>query len=146
MTHGFFLFMHIQCIDRSYFKGMILPYCVYVLQSQRDLLLYHGFTTNLEQRIRNHNAGKTISTSKRMPLRLIFCEYYLSRKDAMRREKYFKTTQGKRMLRLMLRNTLKEIRYPINQPKWHSSVHGFFRGKSQRGSAEGKQAHFIAVK
>ncbi|WP_424281408.1 GIY-YIG nuclease family protein [Eudoraea sp.] len=43
---------------------MILPYCIYVLQSQRDLLLYRGFTTNLEQRIRNHNAGKTRSTSK----------------------------------------------------------------------------------
>ncbi|WP_424302264.1 GIY-YIG nuclease family protein [Eudoraea sp.] len=57
-------FVHLLCIDRSNFKGMILPYYVYVFQSQRDLLIYHGFTTNLEQRIRNHNAGKTRSTSK----------------------------------------------------------------------------------
>lgn len=93
---------------------MLLPYCVYILQSKKDLLLYHGFTTNIEQRLKNHNAGGTKSTSKRMPLQLIFCEYYLSRKDAMRREKYFKTTQGKRMLKLMLPNTLKEIKYPIS--------------------------------
>ncbi|NNJ88228.1 MAG: GIY-YIG nuclease family protein [Eudoraea sp.] len=92
---------------------MILPYCVYVLQSEKDLLFYHGFTTNIENRLRDHNAGRTISTSKRMPLRLIFCEFYLCKKDAMRREKYFKTTQGKRMLKLMLRNTLKKIGYPL---------------------------------
>jgi len=46
------------------FKRMILPYYVYVLQSQRDLLLYRGLTTNLEQRIRNHIAGITLSISK----------------------------------------------------------------------------------
>ncbi|WP_424372341.1 GIY-YIG nuclease family protein [Muriicola sp.] len=91
---------------------MILPYCVYVLQSEKDLLFYHGYTTNLKQRLKNHNAGKTKSTSKRRPLRLIFCEYYLSQQDAQRREKYFKTNQGKRMLKLMLRNTLRIIHYP----------------------------------
>ena len=106
-----FCFMHLLCIDRTYFKCMILPYCVYVLQSQRDLLLYHGFTTNLEQRIRNHNEGKTISTSKRRPLKLIYCELFLSKKDAIRRESYFKTTQGKRMLKLVIRNTLRKVNY-----------------------------------
>ncbi len=91
---------------------MILPYCVYVLQSEKDLLLYHGFTTNIQKRIKDHNLGKTSSTSKRRPLKLIYCEFFLSKKDAMRRERYFKTTQGKRMLKLMIRNTLKEIDYP----------------------------------
>jgi putative endonuclease len=91
---------------------MILPYCVYVLQSQKDLLLYHGFTTNIERRITEHNSGKTISTSKRKPLNLVYCELFISKKDAIRREKYFKTTQGKRMLKLMLRDTLVKINYP----------------------------------
>jgi putative endonuclease len=91
---------------------MILPYCVYVLQSEKDLLLYHGFTTNLENRIEDHNAGKTISTSKRRPLRLVYCEFFMSKTDALRREKYFKTTAGKRMLKLLLRDTLERINYP----------------------------------
>ncbi|MBT8288308.1 MAG: GIY-YIG nuclease family protein [Bacteroidia bacterium] len=91
---------------------MVLPYCVYVLQSEKDFLLYHGFTSNLDKRLKDHNAGKTISTSKRRPLKLIYCEYFLSKEDAMRRESYFKTTQGKRMLKLMLRYTLKKIDYP----------------------------------
>ncbi|WP_419179930.1 GIY-YIG nuclease family protein [Aureisphaera galaxeae] len=93
---------------------MMLPFCVYILQSEKDLLLYHGFTTNIEKRLKDHNAGRTISTSKRMPLRLVFCEFYMSKEDAMRREKYFKTSQGKRMLKLMLRETLKDIDYPRN--------------------------------
>jgi len=85
---------------------------VYVLQSERDLLLYHGFTANIDKRLVAHNGGKTISTSKRRPLKLVFCEFYLSKKDAMRREKYFKTTQGKRMLKLLLRDTFIQINYP----------------------------------
>jgi hypothetical protein len=36
-------------------------------------------------------------------------EFYLSKLDALRREKYFKTDQGKRMLKLILRDTLKEL-------------------------------------
>jgi putative endonuclease len=91
---------------------MILPYCVYVLQSQKDLLFYHGFTTNIKRRIEEHNAGKTNSTAKRKPLKLVYCELFISRKDAIRREKYFKSTQGKRMLKLLLRDTLAKINYP----------------------------------
>lgn len=91
---------------------MILPYCVYILQSERDLLLYHGYTTNVQRRLKDHNAGYTISTSKRRPLKLVYCELFISKKDAVRRESYFKTTQGKRMLKLHLRDTLLLINYP----------------------------------
>jgi putative endonuclease len=89
---------------------MILPYCVYVLFSERDYHLYHGFSTNLVKRILDHNAGSTKSTGKRRPLKLIYCEFFLTKKDARRREAYFKTTQGKRMLKLILRDSLIDIR------------------------------------
>ena len=91
---------------------MILPYCVYVLQSEKNLLLYHGFTTDILKRVKGHNAGNTNSTSKRRPLKLIYCEFFLSKEDATRRESYFKTSQGKRMLKLILRDTLVQIEYP----------------------------------
>ena len=91
---------------------MILPFCTYVLQSEKDLLLYCGFTTNIEKRIKDHNSGGTNSTSKRRPLKLIYCEFFLSKEDASRRESYFKTTVGKRMLKLVLRDTLTKIDYP----------------------------------
>jgi putative endonuclease len=90
---------------------MILPYCVYVLFSHRDHKLYIGYSTNLRARIIHHNKGGTISTSKRRPLKLIYCEYHLSKPDAKRREKYFKTTAGKKALKFMLRIALRELDY-----------------------------------
>ena len=88
-----------------------LPFCVYVLFSMKDKLFYIGYTTKLEQRIINHSKGFTKSTKGRRPLILVFCEYYLSKEDAKRREKYFKTTAGKKALNLMLRSTKDIIGY-----------------------------------
>ena len=94
---------------------MILPFCVYVLFSEKDNLLYIGYTTDITNRLANHNKGGTKSTSKRRPLRLIFCEMYLSKVDAQRREKYLKTTAGKKALKLMLRSTMAELGYAGTQ-------------------------------
>ncbi len=88
---------------------MPLPYCTYVLFSLRDHHFYIGYTTNLPERIKDHNKGGTKSTAPRRPLKLIFCEFYIHQLDAERREKYFKTTAGKKALKLMLRETLKEL-------------------------------------
>jgi putative endonuclease len=90
---------------------MPLPYCVYILFSRKDLLLYIGFTTDIDQRVRNHNEGKTKSTASRRPLELVFCEFYLFSSDARRREMYFKTTAGKKALKLMLGETLLKLGY-----------------------------------
>ena len=90
---------------------MILPFCVYILFSHKDHLLYTGFTTNIVERIKNHNDGKTKSTAPRRPLELIFCEFYLFEADARKREMYFKTTAGKKAVKLMLGRTLLKLGY-----------------------------------
>ena len=83
-----------------------LPFCVYVLISRKDHLLYIGYTSNLKQRIQDHANGDTKSTAPRRPLELIYCEFHTSKNDAIRREGYFKTTAGKKTLNLMLREAL----------------------------------------
>ncbi len=90
---------------------MILPFCVYVLYSELDEQLYMGFTTNLENRLAQHQDGNVKSTKARRPFRLIFCEFYPNKNDALRREKYFKTTSGKRSLYIMLNEWLFELDY-----------------------------------
>ncbi len=96
----------------------LLPYAVYVLFSEKDHLLYVGFTTDINKRIINHNNGDTTSTKHRRPLKLIFAEYYLFKEDAMYREKYFKSSKGKRALKLMLNYTLTSLGYKIfEEPK-----------------------------
>ncbi|MBN2559987.1 MAG: GIY-YIG nuclease family protein [Phycisphaerae bacterium] len=83
-----------------------LQYCVYVLLSHKDGKLYIGFSTDLKQRLTAHFNGHVEATSHRRPLELIYCEYHKARSDALRREGYFKTTMGKKALRLMLREGL----------------------------------------
>jgi len=90
---------------------MPLPFCVYILFSQKDFMLYAGFTSNLEARIKNHNAGLTKSTSYRRPLMLIFCEFYMFEADARKREMYFKTNMGKKAIKLMLGSSLEKLGY-----------------------------------
>jgi putative endonuclease len=84
-------------------------YYVYILYSLKDHKMYIGYTTNLKKRLADHNQGKTKSTSPRRPFKLLFCEAYISKVDAMRREKYFKTTAGKKTIKLMLKESLNEI-------------------------------------
>jgi putative endonuclease len=74
-------------------------------------MLYVGYSTNLQKRIISHNSGGNKSTPYRRPLRLIFCEFYLFEKDARNREMYFKTTSGKKALKLMPRSTLHTLGY-----------------------------------
>jgi putative endonuclease len=88
---------------------MPLPYCVYILFSKKDFELYTGYTSNLEARIKDHNSGGTKSTSYRRPLELIFCEFYLFEEDARKRENYFKTSMGKKAIKLMLKTTLEKM-------------------------------------
>ncbi|MDP2951053.1 MAG: GIY-YIG nuclease family protein [bacterium] len=59
---------------------------VYILQSKHDGNFYIGYTTNLSQRIKQHNAKKNFSTKGRAPLELIYAEACLNEDDAKRRE------------------------------------------------------------
>jgi len=79
-------------------------YFVYVLKSQKDGELYTGFTSNLERRLLEHNQGLEISTKSRIPFELIYYEWCIDKKDAIRREKYLKSGWGKRYLKLRLKD------------------------------------------
>ena len=81
-----------------------MMYYVYVLKSMKDNKLYIGYTGDLKRRVNEHNNGESISTKSRRPLKLIYYEACLSKKDALHREKYLKTTYGHRYLRNRLNN------------------------------------------
>jgi putative endonuclease len=80
-------------------------YYVYILLlSNKDL--YTGRTDDLKRRIPEHERGGVESTRHYRPLKLIHYEAYLLRTDADRRERFLKTTEGKRLLRQQLRDIL----------------------------------------
>ena len=81
---------------------------VYFLKSkEKPDQLYVGYSTDLKQRLKRHNAGLVQSTKPYKPWELIFYEAYKTSPDAKRREKYLKTTKGRKTLRLMLKDSLK---------------------------------------
>jgi len=88
----------------------ILQYCIYVLISLKENNLYIGLTTDLKQRLTDHFHGRSAATAPRRPFKLIYCEYFYSKHDAYRREKYLKTTVGKRMLKLLLKESLNSFK------------------------------------
>jgi len=85
-------------------------YYVYILHLSNNQL-YTGFTNDLERRIREHKSGKSEYTSRVYGIRLIHYECYQLKSDALRREKFLKTTEGKELLRKQIRDVLLEIKY-----------------------------------
>jgi putative endonuclease len=87
-----------------------LTHCVYILFSRKDGKLYTGYTSDLSRRLTEHHQGRSKSTACRRPLVLLKAEFYRSESDARRREAYLKTTAGKKGVRLMLQDTLHEMK------------------------------------
>jgi putative endonuclease len=67
---------------------------------------YTGYTSDLKRRIKEHRSGKSKFTKQNLPVKLIHYEAYLLKKDAQRREKYLKTTEGKKFLKQQLKELL----------------------------------------
>ena len=79
-------------------------YYTYVLQSEKDGNFYSGFTKNLKLRFDQHSKGQVESTKDRRPLKLVYYEACLTEGDALRRERYLKTYNGKRFLHKRLKS------------------------------------------
>jgi putative endonuclease len=65
-------------------------YYVYILRCS-DTSFYVGSTTNLENRVLAHNAGRgSAYTSKRRPVRLMYMENFKTEAEAVKRERQLK--------------------------------------------------------
>ena len=57
-----------------------------------------GYTENIEKRFAEHNSGKCKYTSGRMPWEIIHTEEFMEKSNAMKREKFLKSGQGRKYL------------------------------------------------
>ena len=76
---------------------------LYVLLLKKNKL-YKGSTNDIKRRLNEHNLGKVSATKHLLPAKLIHYECYACKSDAIRREKYLKTTKGRRFLKQQLRD------------------------------------------
>ena len=81
-------------------------YYTYILKSEKGKL-YIGSSSNLTRRLKEHKAGKSWTTKRMANVELIFYEAFKDKRDALRREKYFKTTKGRFSFKQILRESLK---------------------------------------
>ena len=79
---------------------------IYILRSKKDHNFYTGYTADLKSRLAQHNNGEVNSTKHRRPLELIYFEGCINQQDAIHREKYLKTSWGKRYIKTRLENFL----------------------------------------
>lgn len=74
-------------------------FTVYVLKSEKNNKRYVGYTSKEAQtRLREHNTGSNKYTRHNSPFVLMYTELYEEKIDAVRRERFLKSGQGRKFL------------------------------------------------
>jgi putative endonuclease len=73
-------------------------YITYILFSESISKFYTGHTYDLENRLREHNSGETISIKRGIPWRVIWTQSCLSKGEAMKVESKIKKRGAARFL------------------------------------------------
>ena len=77
-------------------------YYIYLIESESSGIWYVGLSQNPEERLKQHNKGKSKYTSSHLPWKLLYKEKIGNLAEARKREKYYKTSAGKRRLKKIL--------------------------------------------
>ncbi len=81
---------------RSFSEGGPLMHYAYILESEvLPARFYVGVTSNLDRRVKEHNAGKSVHTNKFKPWKLSICIGFSDRTKALRFEQYLKSGSGR---------------------------------------------------
>ncbi len=76
---------------------------VYIIRSVKDGKYYIGETSDVITRLNYHNSGKQQSTKNRIPFELVLSEEYMTREEALRREKQIKSWKGGEAFKRLIR-------------------------------------------
>ncbi len=71
--------------------------------------IYKGSTSEWQRRLQQHIDGQVPSTAPYRPVKLIAYEAYSHISDAVRREDFLKTTEGRRLLKQQYRDALADV-------------------------------------
>jgi putative endonuclease len=81
------------------FLAMKEVFYVYVLKSKSHNYFYKGHCRDLNLRLKQHNAGRTTSIRPYIPFEIVYFEEFESLSHAIQREKFFKSSTGRRYLK-----------------------------------------------
>ena len=77
-------------------------FTLYILHSKSIDRYYVGYTNNLNRRLSEHNRIKGKYTDAGIPWILVYTESFISRKEAMDREKFIKSRKSKKFITELL--------------------------------------------
>ena len=72
---------------------------VYALWSEKFDKIYVGMTSQPDKRLKQHNAGKSTYTNKFKPWQRFYLEEVLTKEEALKKEKYYKSGWGLKKLK-----------------------------------------------
>ena len=74
-------------------------FIVYVLKSLKNKKRYVGYTgRNLDLRLKEHNNGYSKFTKHNGPFEIYYKEFYDNKSEAIKRERFLKSGQGRKFL------------------------------------------------
>jgi putative endonuclease len=73
-----------------------------------DNRYYTGYTIDLKRRLDRHNSGYSKATKKRKPFKLVYCESYQNKNEAIKREYFLKNKIGGPTKKNLVENFPKE--------------------------------------
>ena len=82
-------------------------YVYFLLLSNSDI--YKGSCADVKVRLIEHESGRVPSTRNYRPVKPIGYETYALKSDAQRRERFLKTTEGRRLLNQQYRDIIRQL-------------------------------------
>ncbi len=76
-------------------------YYVYILLNEAKTRTYTGVADDVNERLLRHNAGRVKSSQPYRPYKIIHTEPFETLSEARQRERFYKSTTGRRRLKKM---------------------------------------------
>ncbi len=77
-------------------------HCLYILLNETKNRTHTGVADDVEKRLLEHNAGRVKSSSPYRPYKVMHTETFATLSEARQREKFYKSTTGRRRIKEML--------------------------------------------
>ncbi len=81
-------------------------FLVYILRSTVDGSFYIGYSSDINRRLFEHNSGKTRYTKNKRPWELVYSEKFISKKDALKRERFLKSQKNRSFYEKLIKGIL----------------------------------------
>jgi len=74
---------------------------LYILLNKDKARTYTGVTEDINKRLAEHNSGKVKSSAPYRPYKVIYTESFETLVEARQKERFYKTTTGRRQMKAM---------------------------------------------